>query len=60
MRFDAPLSITNDDLVPAPEEVNVDVETEADALDDLDDVLTLEKEFEEQLGDEDDKEGEPA
>ena len=58
--FEAPLSVTNDDSVLAPEEDHVDVETEADALDDLDDALPLEAEFEDQLGDEDDKEGEPA
>ena len=58
MRFDAPLSIANDDLVPPTEEGQVEDETEADALDALDDAL--EEESEDRLGEDDDRDGRPV
>ena len=58
--FDAPLSIADDALIPKIEEDNVENETEADALDDLNDALTLDEEFEDQSDEEDNKDGEPV
>ena len=55
--FDVPLSILEDAPVLTAEEDRVEVETEADALDDLSEDLD-EKEFEDQFDEEDDNYGE--
>lgn len=58
MRFEVPLSIADDDSVPPTEEGQVEDETEADALDDFDGAL--EENFEDQLDEADDRDGEPV
>ena len=58
MIFDDPLSIADDDSVPPAEENQVEDETEADTLDDLD--AASEGDFEDQLDEADAEDGEPV